>query len=673
MFTLDWALCVDCRSLAAAILTPSVSPQNGWRTIQSSNSTLTYLEKHGGNNFGSLKTSASSGCKLCGLIVEVLLRQVNFQSASTYFVFIWGRVPLKCEVKIGTGEISRFTEHISNWQQPPTLVFSKRNAVGSDSVILHETSPLLSILPDQDPGSEQAFNRVRKWMEDCLRHHQACVRPRSTLPKRVLDLGKANDLSNIALYLSNGEDAPYATLSYSWGGKGERLKTKTDSLQERCQGIRFDAFPKTLRDGVRIAKRLGFRYLWIDSLCIIQDDNNDWVQEGRAMTETYGRSTLNISASSSTRSDEGFLDTLPNHGVGIGVCYASDSDEPHMIFAGAPLQILDLERKEVSARGWIFQERLVSPNTLHYTNEGMIWECGNGIVLEHDQTFTSVGWKTSWKDVIRKDSIPQEVRDIFSGSCMATESDFRSWNEWMCAYSDRELFKWTDKFPAIAGVAKTFATAFNTTYCAGLWKENLIAGLLWRRHNVKTTLGRSSEFIAPSWSWASVNGRLEYRNVQLTPFDPYQDLKIIDSCAIEKTPGSYGISYGIIRSGYISAKGVLQPVMIDRQFHPGVRQKPHQECGFAAGFMNTTNVLCMLDEFHETDPRYHECWCLRIASFNASGRKGDMFLVLDSVRPGSQEYRRIGLAETDAWANVSAETPNSGFFTSGRRATLTLI
>ena len=124
----------------------------------------------------------------------------------------------------------------------------------------------------------------------------------------------------------------------------------------------------------------------------------------------------------------------------------------------------------------MFQERLVSQATLHYTDEGMLWECASGIKLRHDQNIFSTKWKADWKTTIgRKGPDPSPSADAVRLDG-ATNSCYESWNDWVSAYSERPLFDWRDRFPAIAGVAKNFASALYLIYAAGLWRENMLSG-----------------------------------------------------------------------------------------------------------------------------------------------------------------------------------------------------
>lgn len=664
-------LCKDCRKLSIAILTGDTASAKQWQTLQSANTTLTYLRNHLDTSVESLKRSADAGCRFCDLLIGQLRKASGFNLGATYHIFVWGTLPAKEDLKVAIGDVDRFTKHISEWKQPQSLAIYTRQKLRTQPLDAGSpypnspTSGALRLLPGLDLECEMAFEQARKWTSECRKHHEECRGYRSKLPKRVLDLGESHDLSQIKLYLTKSENIPYATLSYSWG-QAKRLLTRKENLKHRCQGIPINEFPRTLRDAVYIAKMLGFRYLWIDSLCIIQGDKNDWVEQGAAMTEIYSLSTLNISASSSRNSNEGILKPLQDHGVQIGMSNQSDRNQRTPAFVGPPIEILDLEEKLVSTRGWVFQERLVSPATLHYTDEGMLWECVRGIKLGHYQNVFSTKWKAHWKTTINTQE-PTSMTAIKSSEGLGDICE--SWNEWICAYSERDLFDCRDKFPAIAGVAKTFANAFKLSYAAGLWKENLISGLLWRRHNRKPSLIRFEKYVAPSWSWASVHGRLEYSNVNFIESKNGPTLKILNIEVSEEHPGTFGR----VRYGQVVAEGLLQEVIVDRSIHPGVRKRSFQECGIHRGFVNKVNIHCMLDVLDESAEPLYPCWCLRVGSCDSCGRDNDLFLLLEEDENCANHFRRVGFAETDPWENVSSPVVDSGLFDSPKLAKLTLI
>lgn len=116
-----------------------------------------------------------------------------------------------------------------------------------------------------DPLSENCIQRMKEMLDFCKRNHPRC-RVESTLPLRVIEVGPEPKL-----YCTNGENAEYVALSHCWGST-QNLTTTTSSLAKRIEGIPWDDIPKTFQDAILLTRELGFAYIWIDSLCILQDD-----------------------------------------------------------------------------------------------------------------------------------------------------------------------------------------------------------------------------------------------------------------------------------------------------------------------------------------------------------------------------------------------------------------
>ena len=137
----------------------------------------------------------------------------------------------------------------------------------------------------RDGTATDVFETARWWLDTCVRAHQNCKRQQHTpLPTRVVDVG-ANDGCRPVLYLSTlGECAPYAALTHCWG-VGIAFKTTTATLADRIRGMDTGELPRNFRDAVTITRRLGLRYVWIDALCIVQDDSDDWKREAASMAE----------------------------------------------------------------------------------------------------------------------------------------------------------------------------------------------------------------------------------------------------------------------------------------------------------------------------------------------------------------------------------------------------
>lgn len=101
----------------------------------------------------------------------------------------------------------------------------------------------------------------------------------------------------------------YACLSYCWGvSKAQTGQTTRENLPRQLKGIAFQDLASTVVDAIRLCFKLGFRFLWVDRLCIVQDDNKDWLEEASRMCEIYSRSALTISVPICTESSQSFLD-----------------------------------------------------------------------------------------------------------------------------------------------------------------------------------------------------------------------------------------------------------------------------------------------------------------------------------------------------------------------------
>lgn len=559
-------LCRSCETFVVNLLFGDTHSNGRWEMIESEHATLSYPRSRLHKTVQGLQRSGEHGCQVCRLTSEDIHKFEDMDPANSYNIFIWGTVPDVCKFHIAVGDITSFIEHVSRRKTPPSLVIWGGEMPTSTLPILpysnrlnYDDRPTLSTLPNTFQGSPESFRKARQWLAECQNRHQECARVPSKLPKRVLYLGGENrELTTVALYITSGEVQPYVALSYAWGESerlvtmrnpnastacGEELQFPADYLVGRqapshqsgqrdpvcvwvsrysADSIPLEAFPETLSDAIHIARILGFQYLWIDSLCIWQGDIPDWADQGAAMTDIYGGATLVISATSAQNCQQKMLKQSESVRIGIGTL--SDYNPTEMqteIFIGRPMKTLDLEEESLSTRGWVFQERLVSTATLHYIDEGMVWECAHGTQVDCNQNISDVvRWKSAWRDIMSQSSSDFPPAYLTS---RAARNRYNAWYDWVSAYSERDLTEITDKFPAMAGVAKKLAQknglidfpgTTNEAYVAGLWKEDFEAGLLWRRQSrTKSLTLLQDKFVAPSWSWGSVKGRLEYRKV----------------------------------------------------------------------------------------------------------------------------------------------------------------
>ncbi|RSM11478.1 hypothetical protein CEP52_002974 [Fusarium oligoseptatum] len=156
---------------------------------------------------------------------------------------------------------------------------------------------------DTTTGSPQAIKVAREWLHQCRNApgHSLCQQSyqrgdsNKTLPIRVLNLTE----EGCDPYLIDGKamEGPYCALSYCWGdlGNTNTITTKANISQYR-QGIPMDSLPTFIQEAIQTARSLEYQYLWIDALCIIQDDGQDWDREASKMSDVYSNADLTISS-----------------------------------------------------------------------------------------------------------------------------------------------------------------------------------------------------------------------------------------------------------------------------------------------------------------------------------------------------------------------------------------
>jgi hypothetical protein len=235
-----------------------------------------------------------------------------------------------------------------------------------------------------------------------------------------------------------------------------------------------------------MARLLGFLYIWIDTLCIVQDDDEDWKREASSMAAVYGGSALNLAASGANDGTFGLISERPVHWR----CQAQLHDgHEYRLYEVVPQQFDSrvLSESPLMQRGWALQERILPIRTLHFTKTEMFWECKQVTACE---TFAN--------------GIPGQVTK-FSDSYFDKRSLVSDMWSWIIqSYSRCRLTYPTDKLVAIAGLARQAHLEQQDQYVAGMWKKDLVYRLCWwvPEHRISPPI---TTYIAPSWSWASVD------------------------------------------------------------------------------------------------------------------------------------------------------------------------
>ncbi len=233
-------------------------------------------------------------------------------------------------------------------------------------------------------GSEAHVALARSWLSDCRRHHRACSSSGNTPrapPTRLIQVekGKGDEPAlRIKLVLSGDSPVKYLAFSHCWGGSST-LELRKANVEEFQTGIDLSFLSKNMRDAVAITQRLGYSYIWIDSLCIIQDSDEDWNAEAAKMESVYAGADCTLASTGSASGDGGcFHDRLNLCSLRACKVGVSGGTQPEWIYIRRD-DLSDfrrgVDRAPLNQRGWVLQERLLSRRILHFGAEMLYWEC----------------------------------------------------------------------------------------------------------------------------------------------------------------------------------------------------------------------------------------------------------------------------------------------------------
>jgi Heterokaryon incompatibility protein (HET) len=416
----------------------------------------------------------------------------------------------------------------------------------------------------------------------------------------MIDIGTPDTFASRLPRLCFGRDlvspTRYVTLSHCWGQHAILTKLSGKNILSLMKGIEFSNLTKTFQDAILIVQELGLRYLWIDSLCIIQDSQEDWLRESSLMTQVFSSSLFNIAA---TAAEDG----------SIGLFFQRNALEVRPTKAtinikGIPslhffvnFNFCSALEGPLSKRGWVVQERLMSPGNLHFTRNQIFWECREslacetfptGIPLELDipslkgEMARALG-TSSFLDQ-RKVFIPQIHLDWLN------LSPLKAWKSIVEHYTSSTLSYRTDKLVAIGGLARMVQMILKSEYFAGLWQEGFADQLLWYK-DPPPTAKESLEYVAPSWSWAASNSRCKFagrpQGVKTYP--------ILDIIEINLEHVSENL-FGQVTTGYLKVTSKLAKAkLLSEQILP----ERSKRCGLAIIYTGDGNLDSALEVFWE--------------------------------------------------------------------------
>ncbi|KAK8212713.1 heterokaryon incompatibility protein-domain-containing protein [Phyllosticta capitalensis] len=367
---------------------------------------------------------------------------------------------------------------------------------------------------------EQAIIWARGQISDCLNLHKTCAIQVNGRPTRLLDVDPDGNDTDIKLQdfssISPDTSIEYAALSYCWGGHQPECITTPETLNRNLHHI-WD-LPQTFRDAVKVTRGLGLKYLWIDSICIIQGDENDWRREAGRMFDVYRGSKVTLAAVFGEDSRSGLRTTtikqqtrlVANLTLGKStyplyfrphhyLWNPKTGQHTHELSHNTPLLI----------RAWAYQERILSPRVLFFTESEVIFQCACEVKCECGSAID--GWKT---ELIADDKKMETIQGL-SHEEYFTEYLFKIQQTWRRLvawdYSILDLTDRRDKLAALGAIAEQFQRVRpGSRYLAGLWSNYLLDDLMWTSNCHYDMEKPDRPFSLPTWSWASMRGRVVY-------------------------------------------------------------------------------------------------------------------------------------------------------------------
>lgn len=406
--------------------------------------------------------------------------------------------------------------------------------------------------------SDISKSLVRHWLLDCKTNHTQCGGNRAPnirkwRPSRLISFtlspGPGTDVVQLVDGAPLPDQAEYVALSHCWG-KVRLIRLLASTEAKLRAGYPISQLPKTFREAIQVCRWLDYRYIWVDSLCIIQDSAEDWQTESQTMKLVYGRGAITIAAAHAPDSTKGlFTERDPNSIIPpIVPCNWqgpwSRVKQPCCVI-DMEIHTDNIEDSNLASRGWTVQERVLSPRLLSFGKTQMFYQC---LKDEFCESFPL--------------AIPGFMIPIHTSQLHGMRAEPReAWYRIVKAYSAAKLTKDSDKLIAIAGVAEAMQERLGDRYVAGLWEGSLLTELLWGAREADRP--RPNPCIAPTWSWLSTNSTVDIVHVQVQPGDIRKQFATVVSTGVDLLNPSYAT--GNIHPGaVIQLRGRLKPAEWDQ-------------------------------------------------------------------------------------------------------------
>ena len=459
------------------------------------------------------------------------------------------------------------------------------------------------------------------------------------------------------------QSGEYITLSHRWGTDNFKLLERA-AYSTFLEGFDIATLTQTFQDAIKVTRRLGARYLWIDSLCIIQNDTDlaDWLNEAALMDQVYSHALCNISGTASAGAQQGLLykrnpDSLSVKELNLCLDPRLSAGDKPPLTAYTCLNSFywrdSIGNAPLNQRGWVVQERLLAKRVLHFGKEQLFWECRE---LDACEVYpnglpSAIQTRPRFKGLNPDKAAERQWRREPYRSDPAIFA-YDLWPKVVKAYTHSLLTQPEDKLIAISGIAKRMSTIIHDNYVVGMWRRYLASELLWSVDRCRQVTGEPSQrprtYRCPTFSWASIDGCIE-----AAPTAPDKDMLFsIEDISIEYVTEDRA---GLVKEGYLLIEGTLRPLKLFQQQLPDGRnwwKMSVQDVEVKSGdspLWNQHRPVVNLDvDRADVDATNADApfLCCLPAQKLPEGRRSCRFscLLLEHVGHGS--YQRIGICAT---------------------------
>ncbi|KAF5671664.1 hypothetical protein FHETE_4034 [Fusarium heterosporum] len=540
--------------------------------------------------------------------------------------------------------------------------------------------------PTSDVGLENITRLTLKWIQDCQNTHNRCGHGDNHgnidyLPTRLIDVGTDDEKQPPKLFLPDGsKNLEYVALSYAWGPVNNHVtKTTASNLQVMMEGLPFSQLPKTVQDAIIFTRKLGFQYLWVDALCILQsrgpddeDHKADWSHEATCFGYYYQNAMITISATGAKSADDGLFLSRPALSfdpkpVTFRRQRPSGEIRHVSILPKVPSWVSEMKRAPLYERGWAIQERILSTRVVHFSTNMVLWECqerrateidyagssprDNGMIYEEVSDFMPVFW------------------DIQRNGAEASQAIYE-WYSFVEGYTAAKFTFIGDRLPALSGISTLIQKHIAQKYGAGLWELAIPQGLAWflveesvtnTSHLTSATDTRMDfQLILPSWSWAASRGPVKF----LSLLDTWETMLKVENWEVK----SVGVdTSGQVLRARLKVRGVFKIINLKdliesrcQDFESGTSFLGLQS---KIGHLDFARAVYMDAEVGaQCGSEVHPCVLVGTTYVPGSSRtKGPIAcaLILEpaGLSGGSEEYRRIGFlcVPLENWSSKDLE------------------